>query len=118
MGAGALGSCAGHSSVPSPSWRARELTRRLGRIFLRDDQGRRAVFGDDKKRQTDLHFRDSLLVYEYFHGDTGRGAGASHQTGWTGVIATLLQPQRGEEGDAWHLLRRGAPDLPHQEVTR
>ena len=71
---------------------ARELTRRLGRIFLRDDQGRRAVFGDDKKLQTDPHFRDYLLFYEYFHGDTGRGVGASHQTGWTGVIATLLQP--------------------------
>jgi hypothetical protein len=75
---------------------ARELTRRLGRIFLRDDQGRRAVFGDDQKLQTDPHFRDYLLFYEYFHGDTGRGVGASHQTGWTGVIATLLQPQRGE----------------------
>jgi hypothetical protein len=74
---------------------ARELTRRLGRIFLRDDQGRRAVFGDDKKLQTDPHFRDYLLFYEYFHGDTGRGVGASHQTGWTGLIATLLQPQRG-----------------------
>jgi len=71
---------------------ARELTRRLGRIFLRDDQGRRAVFGDDKTLQTDPHFRDYLLFYEYFHGDTGRGVGASHQTGWTGVIATRLQP--------------------------
>jgi len=75
---------------------ARELTRRLGRIFLRDNQGRRAVFGDDKRLQTDPHFRDYLLFYEYFHGDTGRGVGASHQTGWTGLIATLLQPQRGE----------------------
>ena len=73
----------------------RELTRRLGRIFLRDDQGRRAVVGDDTKLQTDPHVRDSLLFYEYFHGDTGRGVGASHQTGWTGLIATLLQPQRG-----------------------
>ena len=71
---------------------ARELTRRLGRIFLRDDQGRRAVFGDDKKLQTDPHFRDYLLFYEYFHGDTGRGVGASHQTGWTGLIVTRLQP--------------------------
>ena len=75
---------------------ARELTRRLARIFLRDDQGRRAVFGDDKKLQTDPHFRDYLLFYEYFHGDTGRGVSASHPTGWTGLIATLLQPQRGE----------------------
>ncbi len=70
---------------------ARELTRRLARLFLRDDQGRRAAFGDDKKLQNDPHFRDNLLFYEYFHGDTGRGAGAAHQTGWTGLIATLLQ---------------------------
>ena len=73
---------------------ARELTRRLGRIFLRDDQGRRAVFGDYKKLQTDPHFRDYPLFYEYFHGDTGRGVGASHQTGWTGLIATLIQHQK------------------------
>jgi hypothetical protein len=72
---------------------AGELTRRLGRIFLRDDQGRRAVFGDSKKLQTDPQFRDYPLFHEYFHGDTGRGVGASHQTGWTGLIATLLQPQ-------------------------
>jgi hypothetical protein len=72
---------------------ARELTRRLGKIFLRDDQGRRAVSGDSQKLQTDPHFRDYPLFYEYFHGDTGRGVGASHQTGWTGLIATLLQPQ-------------------------
>ena len=73
---------------------AGELTRRLSRIFLRDDQGRRAVFGDDKKLQTDPHFRDYPLFYEYFHGDTGRGVGASHQTGWTGLIATLIQHQK------------------------
>ena len=52
----------------------------------------RVVVGDDKKLQTDPHFRDYLLFYEYFHGDTGRGVGASHQTGWTGLIATRLQP--------------------------
>jgi hypothetical protein len=75
---------------------ARELTRRLSRIFLRDDQGRRAAFGEYKKLQIDPHFRDYPLFYEYFHGDTGRGVGASHQTGWTGLIATLLQPQCGE----------------------
>ena len=52
------------------------------------------VFGDDAKLQHDPHFRDHLLFYEYFHGDSGRGVGASHQTGWTGLIAKLLQPRR------------------------
>ena len=71
---------------------AEELTRRLTRLFLRDDQGRRAVFGNCDKFQTDPHFRDYVPFYEYFDGDNGRGVGASHQTGWTGLIATLLQP--------------------------
>jgi hypothetical protein len=75
---------------------AEELTRRLIRIFLRDEHGRRAVFGDHAKLQNDAHFRDHLLFYEYFHGDNGRGVGASHQTGWTGVVAKLLQPRRRE----------------------
>lgn len=71
---------------------AQELTRRLTRIFLRDDQGRRAVFGDQTKFQNDPHFRDYILFYEYFHGDNAAGLGAAHQTGWTGLIAKLLQP--------------------------
>ena len=75
---------------------AEELSRRLTRIFLRDEQGRRPVFGDQPKLQHDPHFRDHVLFYEYFHGDNGRGLGASHQTGWTGVIAKLLQPRRRE----------------------
>jgi hypothetical protein len=78
---------------------AQELTRRLERIFLRDDKGRRPVFGNCEKMQTDPHFRDCLLFYEYFHGETGMGLGASHQTGWTGLIAKLLQPRRGEKCD-------------------
>jgi hypothetical protein len=77
---------------------AEELTRRLNRIFLRDQDGRRAVFGEHPKLQHDPHFKDYLLFYEYFHGDNGRGVGASHQTGWTGLIAKLLQPRR-REGD-------------------
>jgi hypothetical protein len=77
---------------------AEQLTRRLGRLFLRDEQGRRAVFGDNAKLQSDPHFRDHLLFHEYFHGDNGRGVGASHQTGWTGAIAKLLQPRRHEGG--------------------
>ena len=69
---------------------ADELSRRLSRLFLRDDEGRRAVFGEDDKHQHDPHFRDHLLFYEYFHGDSGRGVGASHQTGWTGLVANLI----------------------------
>ena len=66
---------------------AEEITRRLTRIFLRDDQGRRPVYGGTRKFQEDPHWRDYLSFYEYFHGDNGAGLGASHQTGWTGVIA-------------------------------
>ena len=72
---------------------ANELTRRLSRLFLRNEQGERPVFGKQNKLQTDPHFKDYLLFYEYFHGDNGRGAGASHQTGWTGLIAKLLMPR-------------------------
>ncbi|MCL4792673.1 MAG: glucosidase, partial [Gammaproteobacteria bacterium] len=71
-----------------------ELTRRLARIFLKSPDGRRPVYGADTRMQNDPHFRDYLLFYEYFHGDTGRGVGASHQTGWTALIAKLLQPRR------------------------
>ena len=59
-------------------------------IFLRDDDGRRPVYGGTTKFQDDPHWRDLLLFYEYFHGDNGAGLGASHQTGWTGVIARLM----------------------------
>jgi hypothetical protein len=69
---------------------AEELRRRLTRIFLRED-GRRAVYGQSTKLQTDPHWRDLILFYEYFHGDNGAGIGASHQTGWTGVVARLIQ---------------------------
>jgi hypothetical protein len=74
---------------------AAELSRRLSRLFLRDAGGRRAVFGGVEKLQNDPHFRDHLLFYEYFHGDNGAGIGASHQTGWTALVAKLLQ-QSGE----------------------
>jgi hypothetical protein len=70
---------------------AAELSRRLTRIFLRDDNGRRAVFDNYEIMQTDPHWRDNLLFHEYFHGDNGSGRGASHQTGWTGLIAKVLQ---------------------------
>jgi len=70
---------------------AREISDRLQRIFLRDEKGRRPVFGGAEKFQADPHWRDHLLFYEYFHGDLGAGLGASHQTGWTGLFATLVQ---------------------------
>ena len=69
---------------------AQEITRRLAGIFLRDETGRRPVYGGSERFQNDPHWRDHILFYEYFHGDDGSGIGASHQTGWTGVIATLL----------------------------
>ncbi|MCI1187157.1 glucosidase [Hymenobacter sp. DH14] len=73
------------------------LTKRLTQLFLRDaETGRRACFGDDKQLQNDPNFRDYLWFHEYFHGDNGHGLGASHQTGWTGLIAKLLQPRVGE----------------------
>jgi hypothetical protein len=74
---------------------ARELSQRLTRIFLRDAAGRRPVHGDVERFRSDPHWRDLVLFHEHFHGDTGRGLGASHQTGWTGLVAKLLQ-QSGE----------------------
>ncbi|MBP1693064.1 MAG: Mannosyl oligosaccharide glucosidase [Chloroflexi bacterium] len=69
---------------------AREISRRLANIFLRDENGRRPVYGGTRKFQEDPYWRDYILFYEYFHGDIGAGLGASHQTGWTGSIARLL----------------------------
>ena len=70
---------------------AREISKRLEHIFLRDESGRRPVFGGTEKFQTDPHWKDYILFYEYFHGDNGAGLGASHQTGWTGVVAKLIE---------------------------
>lgn len=67
-----------------------EIANRLLKIFLRDQQGRRAVLGANEKLQTDPHFKDYILFHEYFHGDNGKGLGASHQTGWTGLVANLI----------------------------
>jgi hypothetical protein len=69
---------------------AHKLSRRLSRLFLKNDKGERPVLNYHPKLVSDPHFRDYVLFHEYFHGDTGRGAGASHQTGWTGLIATLI----------------------------
>jgi hypothetical protein len=70
---------------------ATELSNRLSRIFLRDERNRRPVFGDRELFQKDRFWRDLVPFYEYFHGDTGEGLGASHQTGWTSLVAKLLQ---------------------------
>jgi hypothetical protein len=74
---------------------AAEISRRLSRILLKDETGRRPVNGANDFFHTDPRWRDLILFYEYFHGDTGAGLGANHQTGWTGLVAKLLQ-QSGE----------------------
>jgi Glycosyl hydrolase family 63 C-terminal domain len=71
---------------------ADELSKRLVKLFLRDGNGRRAIFGNNDKLQFDPNFNDYILFHEYFNGDNGKGLGASHQTGWTGLVARLLQP--------------------------
>jgi Glycosyl hydrolase family 63 C-terminal domain len=87
------------SGVMMTLWEvSQELGKRLSNIFLRDEDGIRAVHGSVEKFQTDAHWRDYILFYEYFHGDKGTGLGASHQTGWTGLIGKLLQ-QIGEYKD-------------------
>jgi len=70
---------------------ANDLSDRLIRIFKKDTNGQRPAFGADRKLQGDPHFSDYIWFYEYFHGDNGRGAGATHQTGWTGLVAKLIQ---------------------------
>jgi hypothetical protein len=77
---------------------AAELSRRLSKLFLKGDDGQRPVLKYHPKLAADPHFKDYVLFHEYFHGDTGRGVGASHQTGWTGLVAKLLQPR----GTAYH----------------
>ncbi len=73
---------------------ARTLADRLIAIFTRNNEGERPVFGSSRKFQSDPHFRDYILFYEYFHGETGQGLGASHQTGWTALVATLIDEWR------------------------
>jgi hypothetical protein len=80
---------------------SQELSRRLTRTFLKDESGRRPVHGRADRYRDDPHWRDLALFYEYFHGDDGSGVGASHQTGWTGLVAKLLQ-QSGETLPAAH----------------
>ena len=70
---------------------AKEIATRLARVFLRDDKGARPVHGGAAPFQSDPHWRDLILFYEYFHGDNGAGLGASHQTGWTGLVADVIR---------------------------
>jgi hypothetical protein len=81
---------------------AAEISRRLTLIFLRDEQGQRPVNGGAGKFQSDPHWRDYIWFYEYFHGDNGAGIGASHQTGWTGLVAKLLQQSENKTGTRGH----------------
>ena len=76
---------------------AEEISRRLASIFLRDADGHPPVFGGNELFQTDPNWRDLIPFYEYFHGDNGAGLGASHQTGWTALVAKLLQQSGGQE---------------------
>jgi hypothetical protein len=73
---------------------AHDVAERLINIFKLDANGHRPVFGAQKKFQTDPHWRDHILFYEHFHGDNGAGIGASHQTGWTGLVANLIDERR------------------------
>jgi hypothetical protein len=87
-----------------------DLSYRLIKLFLRDENGRRPVYGDREKFQSDPHWRDLILFYEYFHGDTGEGLGASHQTGWTGIVAKLIHQY------AEYALQRASPRAIEQEA--
>ncbi len=89
-----------------------EIGRRLATIFLRDDDGRRPVFGGIEPFQSDPHWRELLLFHEYFHGDNGAGLGASHQTGWTGLVA-LLFAQAARAG-----MRSSNPSRPRRRHAR
>ena len=97
---------------------AKEISDRLVGTFLPDDDGRRPVYGGTEKFQTDPHWRDLISFYEYFHGDNGAGLGASHQTGWTGVVARLIQSFG--ELDAATFLRIGGRPLarPYRRPRR
>ena len=94
---------------------SREIANRLISIFLRDEAGRRPVYGGSEKFQTDPHWRDCLLFFEYFHGDNGAGIGASHQTGWTGVVAKLIELFGRLDGDS--LLAGGKAEAFSQTQT-
>jgi hypothetical protein len=95
-----------------------EINRRLTNIFLRDKNGRRAVYGGTEKFQNDPYWRDLIYFHEYFHGENGAGLGASHQTGWTGVIAYLMKmsalitPEAALSTESAYAAIRVEPDRP------
>ena len=70
---------------------SKEISNRLTSMFLRDAQGKRPIYGGTDKFQSDSHWRDYLQFFEYFHGDNGAGLGANHQTGWTGLVAKMIE---------------------------
>ena len=88
---------------------ATEIAGRLGRLFLPEEDGRRPADGADARFAADPHWRGLLRFPEYFDGDTGRGVGASHQTGWTGLVSLLIADQKPR--------RSGAPDRPQQTTV-
>jgi hypothetical protein len=92
---------------------AREISDRLTGMFIRDKSGRRPVFGGTEKFQTDPQWKDYVLFYEYFHGDNGAGLGASHQTGWTGLVAMLIEVFG--RVDPQYLLNEGKPGSQKSE---
>jgi hypothetical protein len=97
---------------------AKEISRRLSSIFLSDANGRRPVFGGTKKFQDDPHWRDYILFYEYFHGDNGAGLGASHQTGWTGLIARSIDLfARMKPEDALRAPKAMMAEMTRRQVT-
>jgi hypothetical protein len=101
---------------------SKDIADRLSRIFLRDERGRRPVYGGSEKFQSDPHWRDHILFYEYFHGDNGAGLGASHQTGWTGLVAIFIQlygildPKRFLEGGRELVFKERVPDAQGGDV--
>ncbi len=97
---------------------AKEISSRLSKIFVRDENGKRPVYGGTKKFQDDPHWRDYILFYEYFHGDNGAGLGASHQTGWTGLIARMLDLfARVNPETALHEAQAFVGDMTREQVT-
>jgi hypothetical protein len=96
---------------------ADEISRRLTRTFLRGPDGRRPVHGENEQFQSDPHWRDLILFYEYFHGDNGRGVGASHQTGWTGLVAKLIQQRSGDSHESTGGFSRAAQFVTSRRVA-
>ena len=93
---------------------SKEIASRLTNIFLPDASGRRPLYGGAEKFQSDPHWRDYVLFYEYFHGDNGAGLGASHQTGWTGLVAKIIELYG--KLDAQQFLNAGRAAEPAQAV--